>query len=270
MGPQVREACAFAAIRWGSVACWSPLKGARADARGSLLQRHVLVHVLVHLGLDVLSLDFDTFLFQNPARRTEETAEALGADVLLTGHFDANCLNTGAIYVRSSARAAEWYSQYLSWLHAHPYEDEQRGLNALLNYTGQGISFRPKRMPPVQGGSLEDANEFVSSRGGWLGDYRQLHLFHFVAPGSMDSLPRLETAEMDAQAGGPRTWQELKVLDLDVLYVGALSPEVDLNVASFPDYLRNVDTHSHQNLTHARAVMDLYIVPSAPQRAACW
>merc|ERR1712008_2812 len=121
--------------------CWDPLqssdkgtnaKGDKGAERGSILQRHAIVHLLLHLGVDALAFDFDTFFFGDPRPRLEAIATQTGADVLMARHLDADCLNMGLLYVRASSSTAQWYSRYLEWLHQHPFEREQRGINALL------------------------------------------------------------------------------------------------------------------------------------------
>merc|ERR1719240_1623175 len=104
MGDACRETCQEAVAQHGNaaaVACWDPLQGDVNDGgRGSIVQRHTLVHLLLHLGVDVLAFDFDTFWFRSPRSRLEEVADRLGADILMTRHLDADCLNMGLIYIR--------------------------------------------------------------------------------------------------------------------------------------------------------------------------
>ncbi|CAE7704659.1 unnamed protein product, partial [Symbiodinium pilosum] len=177
---------------------------------GSILQRHAMVHLLLHLGIDVVAFDFDTFLFEDPRHHLETMAGTLQADVLVARHLDADCLNMGLLYVRSSRRTAEWYTRYFSWLHLHPYEREQRGLNSLLNFTSQEVSFRPQ-VPELVSAAVDDSNEFVSSRGGWLGDWSKLKFFHWVNPAETRS-----------------NWPSLKLADIAALYEAALHHETEL------------------------------------------
>lgn len=264
MGEACRTACEASAKALGGasssgLACWDPLYTGPGSAdpkhaeHGSILQRHAIVHILLHLGVDVMAFDFDTFFFEDPRPRLEELAEAERADVLMTRHLDADCLNMGLLYVRASSRTAEWYTRYLTWLHQHPYEREQRGANALLGFTRQAVSFPPRALPPVRAVALDDGNEFASSRGGWLGDWAQLRFFHWVNP--------VETYS---------NWGDIKTHDLQALYEVALHPTTDLAPAngSLAVFLGQLPLASL--LAPVRGVMESMMVPSLPERQVCW
>jgi len=261
MGEACRQACEAAAAALGSasssLACWDPLKGSSGDPeRGSILQRHAMVHLLLNLGIDALAFDFDTFWFSDARRRLEDIAEAEGADVLMTRHLDADCFNMGLLYIRASGRTAEWYSRYLEWLHQHPYEREQRGVNSLLGFTQQRVSFPPKNLPSVKPVALDDLNEFASSRGGWLGDWSKLKFFHWVNP-----------------AVTLTSWGAIKFVDLMALYEAALHHNTASELAragpfSFTAALGFATPDSF--LGPIRDILDTLTVPSAPERQACW
>lgn len=261
MGDACRTACEAAAAALGgsgAIACWDPLRGASATQtrnaeRGSILQRHALIHILLHLGIDVAAFDFDTFFFSDPRRRLEQIAEQEGADVLMARHLDAECMNMGFLYVRASAQTAEWYSRYLEWLHQHPYEREQRGANALLGFTNQRVSFSPKNMPPVRAASLDDWNEFASSRGGWLGDWGKLIFFHWVNP--------MQTHTH---------WSQIKVDDLKALMELALHPTTDVSIASGSLARLLGEAQPGSLLFPVKEMMMSMQTDSPPFRAQCW
>lgn len=261
MGDACRTACEAAASAGGgagSIACWDPLRGAsstqtRNAERGSILQRHAIVHILLHLGIDAAAFDFDTFFFSDPRRRLEQIAEQEGADVLMARHLDAECMNMGFLYVRASAKTAEWYSRYLEWLHQHPYEREQRGANALLGFTNQRVSFSPKNMPQVRAASLDDLNEFSSSRGGWLGDWSKLIFFHWVNP--------METHTH---------WSQIKVDDLKALLELALHPTTDISIASNSLARLLGAAQEGSLLFQVKNMMLSMMTESPPTRAVCW
>lgn len=261
MGEACRRACMTAAEALGGqassgVACWDPLRDldtATNAERGSILQRHALVHLLLHLGVDALAFDFDTFFFKDPRARLEALAEAEGADILMTRHLDADCLNMGLLYIRASARTAEWYSRYLQWLHQHPFEREQRGANALLGFTQQTVSFAPKGMPSVRSLALDDWNEFASSRGGWLGDWSKLHFFHWVNPATTLT-----------------NWGEIKILDLLTLYEGGLHHSTNLPAFGFSLAAALQAAQAGNFLFPLREVMQALQVDSPPERLTCW
>jgi len=116
MGEACRRSCESALAGLGgrgasSVACWDPLRsmyaeGTQATERGSILQRHAMVHLLLHLGVDVVAFDFDTFFFSDPRPRLEAISDQHSADVLMTRHLDADCLNMGLLYIRASSHTA--------------------------------------------------------------------------------------------------------------------------------------------------------------------
>eukprot|EP00928_Gymnodinium_smaydae_P004371 TRINITY_DN11495_c0_g1_i2.p1 TRINITY_DN11495_c0_g1~~TRINITY_DN11495_c0_g1_i2.p1 ORF type:complete len:829 (+),score=218.42 TRINITY_DN11495_c0_g1_i2:29-2488(+) len=261
MGQACRNACETAVAAHGGtessgVACWDPLRedaeGSRAE-RGSILQRHAMVHLLLHLGVDALAFDFDTFFFGDPRTYLEAKAEAEGADILMARHLDADCLNMGFMYVQASSRTADWYGRYLAWLHQHTYEREQRGINALTGFTKQSVSFAPKDMPPVRAASLDDSNEFASSRGGWLGDWGRLRFFHWVNP-------------MQTQTG----WSDIKVKDLRALYAAALRPDTDLGLSGGSLALLLAYSPVGTALHEAKLIMESMRVPELPVRQECW
>lgn len=258
MGDACRRACQAAVAALGpsgGVACWDPMQyiGTGDPERGSILQRHALVHLLLHLGVDALAFDFDTFFFADPRPRLEEIAEGTGAEVLMTRHLDADCLNMGLLYLRASPRTAEWYHEYLRWLHQHPYEREQRGVNALLGFTGQKVSFAPKGMPRLKVVALDDHNEFASSRGGWLGDWGKILLFHWVNPAQTVS-----------------NWGSIKVSDISAFYHLALHQGADL-LKTGNSLARAIHGAESRSLFgHIREILDTLRVDQPPPRQECW
>jgi len=262
MGEACRKACETAVQVFGtggsSVSCWDPFRGSRGGdpEQGSILQRHAMVHLLLHLGFDVIAFDFDTFWFSNPRVRFEELADETEADVMMTRHLDADCFNMGLLYIRSSSQSAEWYSRYLEWLHQHPYEREQRGVNSLLGFTDQAISFPPKNMPKLKIGVLDDHNEFSSSRGGWLGDWSKLRFFHWVNP-----------------VNTVTHWSEIKFTDIEAMYDCALHHSTFGELArqgpaAFPRIVANADATSLW--APIRDLMNSLTVKAAPTRQVCW
>eukprot|EP00913_Durusdinium_trenchii_P011810 g11092.t1 len=148
----------------GLVTCWDPFleedSSGLENEHGSILQRHAMIHLLLHLGVDVLAFDFDTFWFQDARAYLEEIADHKKADVLMTKHLDSDCLNMGLLYIRSSAQTAKWYTKYFAWLHLHPYEDEQRGMNALLGFTKQKARLAKLGIPRIARGQLGQAKRW--------------------------------------------------------------------------------------------------------------
>ncbi|CAJ1347681.1 unnamed protein product, partial [Effrenium voratum] len=60
-----------------------------------------LFPVLLALGVDIISIDLDVFLFKDPTLRLLETvycSKASPLDVAVTDHFDGTCLNAGVLF----------------------------------------------------------------------------------------------------------------------------------------------------------------------------
>eukprot|EP00929_Paragymnodinium_shiwhaense_P000919 TRINITY_DN101112_c0_g1_i1.p1 TRINITY_DN101112_c0_g1~~TRINITY_DN101112_c0_g1_i1.p1 ORF type:complete len:789 (+),score=153.90 TRINITY_DN101112_c0_g1_i1:68-2434(+) len=294
MGEEARMTCSRAAALWQSVVCWSPLESSAAGRHGSLMQKFPLTQLFVQLGVDTFIFDFDTVFLRDPSAHLERRAGAAKADVAFVAHFDSDCLNTGGLYFRSSAQTAEFLSKYLAWLHQHPYEDEQRALNCFLNFTKQRVSFKPKDLPEIVGVPLDEANSFASSRGGWLGSWSEFEYFHFVFPLVNSSFSRLALANLEANYGGPMTWQELKVVDIRSFYELVLDPAVDVSdsdlssqvaagaeavrarapwstdeawLQSFSNERKNASLSPQQRLALLFAA---YEVERPPSRSSCW
>jgi len=212
-----------------------------------------MVHLLLHMGIDALAFDFDTFWFSDPRRYLEKKAEENNADVLMVRHLDADCFNMGMLYIRASSRAAAWYRKYLSWLHQHPYEREQRGANALLEFTNQKVSFPPKDSPPVKAASLDDENEFSSSRGGWLGDWSKLKFFHWVNP--------MQTSVQ---------WSSIKVTDIKALYEAALDPSTDILLSGGNLAHLMAQAPRDSPLRAGKEIMNSMAIDVPPVRQECW
>ena len=101
-------------------------------------------------------------------------------------------------------------------------------------FRGQGrleVSFPPE-MPHVTSAALDDSNEFVSSRGGWLGDWKRLKFFHWVNPAvtlsSADCIQCGPLGSTPPEPWRPRNWLDLKLSDIAALYELALHHETDL------------------------------------------
>lgn len=262
MGAACKQACESAASTVGrGIYCWNPFDNDVSDpGRGSIVQRHALVHLVLHLGLDVLAFDFDTFWFSNPQRRLESIAsEGAGADVLMSRHLDADCFNMGLLYIQASGATAKWYSKYLQWYHQHTYEREQRGINSLLGFTNQSVSFPPKDMPMLRVAALDELNEFATSRGGWFGNWSnwsKIRFFHWVNP--------VKT---------PATWSEVKRSDLGDLYDVVQDKAVirALVGSGFSSLAQIIgDSAPAPALQKVRQNFELLRTETQPERQKCW
>lgn len=155
-----------------AVICWTPHSQ-------SQVHRFTAIHALIHLGIDIIYVDMDTFMVQDPTPRI--LTSAVGFDALFARHADADCVNIGVFYLRASARTAVWLSQFLTWYHDHPFEIDQRGLHVFLGLPAKQmkVAYPPEDLVSVQGDVLEDVNEVVIGDVGWHGNLSRLLIFHW-------------------------------------------------------------------------------------------
>ncbi|CAK9066214.1 unnamed protein product [Durusdinium trenchii] len=81
-----------------------------------------LFPLLLSLGMDIVSLDLDVFLFKDPtAKLLDAVYKKDPLDMAVMDHFDGTCLNAGVLVVRASDRALLWVLQYIQWMHVYPF-----------------------------------------------------------------------------------------------------------------------------------------------------
>lgn len=178
IGSDAAQACAKLADKNNGrkksqqVICWSP-------GSQSQVHRFTIMNGLLHMGIDVLYVDMDTFMMQDPTPRI--LAQAEGKDALFARHADADCINIGIFYLRAGRRAAVWMSQFLVWYHDYPFEVDQRGLHVFLQLPAEQIriGYPPEDLVSVRAGVIEDLNEVVIGDVGWVGTYSRLSIFHW-------------------------------------------------------------------------------------------
>mmetsp|Transcript_108258 Transcript_108258/g.171114 ORF Transcript_108258/g.171114 Transcript_108258/m.171114 type:complete len:678 (+) Transcript_108258:62-2095(+) len=154
------------------VICWTP--GVQSQ-----VHRFTIVNGLLHMGIDVIYVDMDTFMVQDPTPRI--LAQAEGRDALFARHADADCINIGVFFLRAGRRTAIWMSQFLAWYHDYPYEVDQRGLHVFLKLPAEKlkVGYPPKDLVDVRSAVLEDVNEIVIGDVGWHGMYSRMLIFHW-------------------------------------------------------------------------------------------
>ncbi|CAE7306999.1 unnamed protein product [Symbiodinium sp. CCMP2592] len=154
------------------VICWTP------DTR-SQVHRFTCIHALLHLGIDVIYTDMDTFWLRDPTRRILSSAE--GWDALFARHADADCINIGVFHLRASAATALWMSQFVAWYYENPLEIDQRGLHLFLGLHAERItvSSLPSDLVQIRGSVLNDTNEVVIGDAGWEGSFSKMLVFHW-------------------------------------------------------------------------------------------
>ncbi|KAF4722084.1 hypothetical protein FOZ62_004119 [Perkinsus olseni] len=176
----------------------------------SILNKFTLPLVLLHAGIDVLWMDFDVFMFQNPVQAVLEQNE--GFDVMTASSFAADCVCSGVVYLRATTAVREWWLAILSWVYRTPYEHDQKTISAFLG-AGERVAW-PRDLPVSRDGSdgkiaipkwgyLEAGAQFVSSRhvevGGWTGDPDDIVLLHFLHGDSDDTVKEKVAANDDRE-----------------------------------------------------------------------
>jgi len=255
------------------VFCWRP------DTE-SQMHRFTIVHILLHLGVDVFYFDMDTFFFKNPLPAVLGQVRKQRLDTLFASHADGDCINIGVFYIRSTLRSTVWFSQFLQWYHDHQYEIDQRGLDILMGSPRRseqselGVSFPPRDLTVIRAGVLEDWNEFVIGFIGWAGDISQMTMFHWCNI----RLKRkwAELSEFYAAAEAVEGVMPLQ-LALDVVaplwHVPFREPsdpppvppqdeEIEGGTASFQ--------HTWSLVRRARRILEAYRLPAVPDRGICW
>ncbi len=58
-------------------------------------------------------------------------ADNTASDVIFANHVDGNCINIGTFYIRPTPTTLKWFHHFLEWYYRHPYEVDQRGLDAM-------------------------------------------------------------------------------------------------------------------------------------------
>merc|ERR1719436_1365519 len=140
---------------------------------------------MLHLGIDVLYMDMDTYLIRDPAPRVLQQVTPAGEsgprEALFARHADADCINIGVFYLRATARTAVWMSQFVAWYHDHPFEIDQRGLHVFLGLPSKQIrvAYPPEDIVELRAAVLDDVNEIVIGDIGWHGELSRLLIFHW-------------------------------------------------------------------------------------------
>jgi len=234
------------------VACWWP-------NTESQVHRFTIIHVLLHLGIDVFYFDMDTFFFHDPLPSVLTHARRGRWEALFASHADGDCINIGLFLLRATVRTATWFSQFLQWYHDHQYEIDQRGLDVLLgsprrqSFSDLGVSYPPKNLVRVRAGALDDTNEVVIGFIGWSGDVGDLGVFHWC------NLPL------------KRKWQEIAVVYDAAEAIEGLVP---FSVALATVSSRTPAASGPWSLVlAARRVLNTYHLAAPPERlpsSRCW
>jgi len=159
------------------VVCWTP-------GSQSQVHRFTVINAMLHLGIDMLYMDMDTYLVRDPAPRVLQQAQPKNGpqlEALFARHADADCINIGVFYLKATARTAVWMSQFLAWYHDHPFEIDQRGLHVFLQIPAKqlSIAYKPEDLVDINSGVLDDVNEIVIGDVGWHGSLPNMLIKHW-------------------------------------------------------------------------------------------
>lgn len=224
------------------VICWSP-------PSKSQVHRFTVMHGLLHMGIDVIYTDMDTFMTQDPTPKI--LAQAEGKDALFARHGDADCINIGIFYLRAGRRASVWMSQFLAWYHDYPFEVDQRGLHVFLGLPAEllKVGYPPEDLVEVHSGVLEDVNEVVIGDVGWHGAFSRMLIFHWCHR-------PLEQKEKEIN---------LAYDAADALEGSSLPLSLALETVGGA-----LDTGAWVKVLQLRAIFEAYRKEAPPERSSCW
>ena len=143
--------------------------------------------MLLHLGHEVVWVDFDIFFFQPPTPAIRVHADAdPPLEVLISGSYEADCICNGIVYLRPTQAVVTWWLAALVWMYDHPYEHDQKTVAAWLQWreTVSGDWTQQPGVPIPRWGILDAVNAFVTPAvlegNGWSGDLDKIIVYHFL------------------------------------------------------------------------------------------
>lgn len=169
----------------------------------SILNKFTLPLVLLFESYDVMWLDLDVFLFQDPSQYLFTQAIEGGYEMLISGSFNVDCVCSGIIFYRAVDRTRRWLAELLAWMYDHPYEHDQKAVSAFLR-AGERVAFDDD-LPVNQEDTphwsfLDPETQFVSARhvddAGWYGDPDNIVAFHLLHGDSDDSYASHQFAQI--------------------------------------------------------------------------
>lgn len=175
----------------------------------SIVNKFTLQLICMHLGFDVMWIDFDVFVMLDPTPSLLAHAERSSYEILVSGSFESDCICTGMVYTKSTPRVRAWLLSLIAWIYNHPYDHDQKTFSAFLNHT-ETVSSKPLDLPEIPPwGILDPINEFVTANkfegNGWMGRLEHIIIYHFLNGESdnvyLDDMPSFDTAERDAPGG---------------------------------------------------------------------
>ncbi|CAK0835828.1 unnamed protein product [Prorocentrum cordatum] len=244
-----------------NVVCWVP------DTQ-SQVHRFTAIHALLHLGISeeghigAIYMDMDTFLLRDPTPRIMAHAE--GLDAVFARHADADCINIGVFFIRSTPKTV-WLSQFLAWYHDHPFEIDQRGLHVFLGLPSERmqIAYPPADLVAVRGGVLDDVNEVVIGTVGWYGSHASLLIMHWCQRPIEQKEEEIWAAYDAADAADEHGMALAPAL-------AAASPARSGHGCTIDTVHCAVQSTSWAKVQNLRAILDSYRRTAPPMRSPCW
>ncbi|CAE6939217.1 unnamed protein product [Symbiodinium natans] len=170
-------------------ACRRAHSNRRGCVQGSLqttANKFHMMSVILNSGFDVLYLDFDVVLMQDPLPHILRHADE--AELLLTRDFGGECINIGVVYMKSHPDTALFMQELIRWLWHHPYEFCQKAFAGMMGL--EDITWNDQYGNPVgvvpRWGFLDSTNSFATSTvydaslQGWTGDLQKVVIYHFL------------------------------------------------------------------------------------------
>eukprot|EP00927_Polykrikos_kofoidii_P055404 TRINITY_DN49664_c0_g1_i1.p1 TRINITY_DN49664_c0_g1~~TRINITY_DN49664_c0_g1_i1.p1 ORF type:complete len:926 (+),score=113.39 TRINITY_DN49664_c0_g1_i1:26-2803(+) len=124
----------------------------------------------------------------------------LGAEILVTEHWDARCLNNGLFYVRATHRPLVFFALFLAQLFSNPYIDNQNLLDAYLVHSSFD-SAAPEARPLLRYATLNIERHFACAEG-YMGDPKDVVTFHFWSSDFRTREATEEDDETESESGG--------------------------------------------------------------------
>ena len=173
-------------LRPNGVVCWTP-------SSRSQVHRYTLASIAVNNGFDVFYFDLDVLFLKNPTLHLLSNYHHVDKDMFIARHTDGNCVNVGLLYFKSTNSTQQFLRSFINWYHLHPYEIDQRGMQAFLDGSNEniGVSFLPKDLPKLNWAIFEDVNEFVTSNPGWFGLFDRVVAVHFLEMNILEKVKAL-------------------------------------------------------------------------------
>ena len=151
--------------------------------RPSIMNKFTLPLLYLYAGFDVMWVDFDVFVMQDPRPVVYEQAREGDYELLISGSVGSSCICSGIIWYKSTEKLIYWLFMLFRWMYDHPFEHDQKTMAAFLDHTERNSAIQiPAPVPKWH--ILDPNTRFVTAAifrdTGWFGDLRDMVMFHFL------------------------------------------------------------------------------------------